>query len=292
MSNLLSLGYPISDVEDIKKYAPSVFSEHANAKLSNRYSFVSTNELLNDFDKLGWKPTHVKQNGQKSYARHIVRLTNDNLGFMDLNNDKVRPQIVIDNSHNGGSSAKLYMGLFRLICTNGLVVSMPGMYTSVKLRHVGIKMDELKKLMEIVINQYKVINTHIDEMQRVIITPEQSEQFVIKAMAVREPHLFINADGTINEQKVTSYIKPMEILQPLRSEDSNNDLWSIFNNIQEHFVKGSFERTNMNGRHTTPHPITNATRNIDYNKKLWDIAESYMLEGAKEVEEVNSLILS
>lgn len=275
---LSSIGYKVATLDEIASYAPSVFASHPSDKVSAKYSFVPTGELLSGFEKLGWTPTHVRQNGRGDYARHMVRLTNESLGFMDLKTDKVRPQIVLDNSHNGASPAQVHMGLFRLVCTNGLVVAMPGMYTSVKLRHMGIDMDELKRLMEIVAEQYTSVGTHIGDMQRHFLTQEQSEDFVIKAMAVREPHVFIKEDGTIDMKKATTIINPTNMIQPIRGEDKRDDLWTVFNVVQERLISGDFDRQTMNGRRTKPRGINNATRHIDFNKKLWEIAESYMTE--------------
>jgi len=273
---LTSIGYKVSTIDEIRNYSPAVFSEHRSPKVSNRYSFVPTDELLMAFESLGWNPTYTRQNGHGQYSRHMVRLINPDLGFMNLKADKVKPQIVIDNSHNGMSPAQLHMGLFRLVCTNGLVIAMPGMYTSVKLRHVGIDMSELKQLMEIVANQYTTVGKHIDDMQQYVLNQDQKEEFVIKAIAAREPHVFVKEDGTIDMKKATTIIKPAQIIEPIRGEDKANDLWSVFNVIQERLVKGEFDRQTMNGRRTKPRGINNASRHIDFNKKLWELAEAYM----------------
>jgi len=273
---LTSIGYKVASIEEISKFSPAAFAPNESPRVSDRYSFVPTVELLDAFDKLGWTPTYTRQNGSGPYARHMVRLTNPDLGFMDLKSDKVKPQIVLDNSHNGMSPAQLHMGLFRLVCTNGLVVAMPGMFTSVRLRHVGIDMKELKQLLEVVANQYTNIGHHIGDMQQVALNQAQKEEFVIKAIAAREPHVFIKDDGTIDMKKATTIIKPQQIFDPLRGEDKRDDLWTVFNVVQERLVKGEFERQTMNGRRTKPRGINNASRHIDFNIKLWQLAEEYM----------------
>lgn len=272
-SPLTTIGYPVATLDDLRNYVPAAFSEQESPKLSDRYSFVSTRDMIEAFDKIGWHPAYAKQQGNTVFARHMVRLTNPDLGFMDLGSDKVKPQIVFDNSHNGSSPAQIHMGLFRLVCTNGLVIAMPGMYTSVKLRHIGIDVNELKQLMNVIAEQYLTVGKHIGEMQQFILNKEQKENFVMKAIANREPHIFINPDGTINVQKVNSIMKPAQVVEPLRSEDAKDDLWSIFNIVQERLVKGEFERSTVNGRKAKPRGITNATRHINFNKVLWNIAE-------------------
>lgn len=277
VSPLTSIGYKVSTIDEIRNHAPSAFSNHESPKLSNRYSFVSTYDILEAFGKINWHPTYAKQNGKGEFARHMIRLANPELGFIDLKSDKVKPQIVLDNSHNGGSPAQIHMGLFRLVCTNGLVVAMPGMFTSVKLRHIGINLEELKQLMNVVADQYTTVGKHIGEMQECILNNDQREEFVIRAIANREQHVFIKEDGTIDVQKVTAIMNPSQIIEPLRGEDKKEDLWTVFNIVQERLVKGEFERRTMNGRKSRPRGITNATRHIDFNKTLWEIAESYFL---------------
>lgn len=281
---LTSIGYRVTTLEDIRNHAPAVLTEHKSPHVSDRYSYVPTYELLEAFDKLGWSPTYVRQQGSSNYSRHMVRLNNPDLGFMPLHRDKVRPQIVLDNSHNGISPAQIHVGLFRLVCTNGLVVAMPGMFTSVRLRHIGIDMKELKELVEVVANQYNIIGSHIGDMQQVVLNKDQQEEFVIRAFAAREPMVFIRDDGTIDMKKATTIVNPSRIIEPVRGEDKNNDLWSTFNIIQERLVKGMFDRQTMNGRRTKPRGINNASRHLDFNIKLWEIAEEYMATPEVDVE--------
>jgi len=276
VNSLTTIGYKVASLDDLCSLVPAAFSAHESPKLSERYSFVPTYDLLTAFDKIGWTPVYGKQQGSGPFARHIVRLNNPDLGFMSLKADKVKPQILLDNSHNGGSPAMVHMGLFRLVCTNGLVIAMPGMYTSVKLRHVGIDIEELKQLMNVVAEQYTTVGKHIGDMQQHVLNSDQRQEFVLKAIAHREPKVFIKEDGTIDVKKVNAIMKPNQIVEPLRGEDVKEDLWTTFNIVQERLVKGEFDRQTLSGRRSKPRGITNAARHLDFNKTLWEIAESYI----------------
>ena len=270
------LGHSTTTLDEIKQYVPAVFTTEPHPKVSDRYSFVSTAQLLESFEKLGWFPHSSRQSGKSIYSRHVVRLNNPSLGFLDLKSDKVKPQVIVDNSHNATSPAMAHMGLFRLVCSNGLVVAMPGMYSSIKLRHIGIDFNELKQLMEIIANQYVQIGKHIGDMQQYTLNQDQKEQFVMKAIAYREPHMFIKEDGTINYTQVKASVNPVTILDPIRGEDKANDLWTVFNLLQERLVKGQFERTSLTGRKSNPRGITNVARNIEFNKVIWSIANEFL----------------
>lgn len=272
------LGHSVSNRDEIKEHAPAVFASGPSEKVSSRYSFISTIELLDAFEKLGWSPHSVKQmgKGNDNYSRHMIRLNNSELGFMDLRKDKVKPQVILDNSHDRTSNVMAHMGLFRLVCSNGLVVSMPGMYSSIKLRHIGIDFKELKQLTEVIANQYLTIGKHIGDMQNTKLLQDQMEEFVIKAIAFRDPGTYLHDDGTINVDEVTTRVNPTRILDPIRGEDTNEDLWTVFNVVQERLIKGNFEKHNPTGRKSSPRGITNASRNIEFNKLLWSIAEEYL----------------
>jgi len=273
---LSSIGFKAATLEEIQQYSPAAFATSKSSNVSEKYSFVPTYELLDAFSKLNWNPTHTRQVGRKLHARHIIRLENPDLGYMDLKSDKVKPHVILDNSHNGTSPAQMHMGLFRLVCTNGLVVAMPGMFTSVKLRHMGIDMEELKQLLEVVANQYNVLGTHIGDMQQRDMNKDEKEEFSIRAIAARDSHIFVKEDGTIDVKKVISLTNPLQLIEPIRGEDRKDDLWSVFNIVQERLVKGEFEKKSTSGRKSKPRVMTNAIRHTNFNRDLWTIAESYM----------------
>lgn len=276
MTNQSTLGYKVESLEDLRKVVPSAFSDAHDPKRSDRYSFLSTQTLVESVMKNGWELDTARQNGRSPYSRHMIRFKNDSLGLIDVRSDKLRPQVILDNSHNGSSYAQFHMGIFRLICTNGLVVSLPGAYSNMKIRHMGADTLEIKRILEETIEHYVNVSANIRNMQEVILTNDQREEFAIRAVAYREPHLFVKEDGTIDYKKVTASTPPSNILTPLRPEDSGNDLWRTFNVVQEHTVKGGYERRSESGRISTTKGMTNAARNVKFNKTLWELAESYM----------------
>ena len=273
---LTSIGYPVKTLEELRQYAPAVFANKPAEGVTKNYSFIPTAEFVKNILDLGWELHSAKQNGPNPYSRHMVRFTNPSMGYFNLKGDNVKPQIILDNSHNRASSAQLHMGLFRLVCTNGLVIAMPGMYTAVKFRHMAVDKEELRKILTVAGEQYLVVGEHIDEMQQVKMLADEQEEFAIKAIASREPHMFINEDGTINVKKVTASTNPLEIIKPIRGEDRADNLWTTFNVIQEKMIKGGYNRITGSGRQSTTRGVTNAVREVGLNKELWGIAETYM----------------
>jgi len=275
---LLSIGYRINSTEDLKKMAPAAFSRTVSPILTDRYSYFSTEDFLQAFEKLGWEPYSVKQNGCNPYSRHIIRLLNPEMGFIPVKGDKIRPQLIIDNSHDGFTKAQIHLGLFRLVCTNGLVLAIPGLSTNVKWLHIGIDQKEMIEMLAETAEQYRQVGSHVSNMQQISLNEDQKQEFAIKAVAYRDPRKFILEDGTINESAIHSTLDIHDIYEPVRPQDEADDLWTLFNVVQERTIKGMFEMTSPKGRKSSPRVITNGKRNLEYNKKLWTLAESFMPE--------------
>jgi hypothetical protein len=277
-SELTSVGYIIKSQDDLQRLVPAAFSRSFAADLTDRYSYFSTQAFLEAFEKLGWAPYSAKQNGGNIHSRHMIRMMNPDMGFIPVKGDKIRPQLIIDNSHDGFSKAQIHLGLFRLVCSNGLVIAIPGLSTNVKWLHVGVNQKEMIEIIAETAEQYRTVGAHVTNMQQVQLAEEQKQDFAVKAVAYRDPQKFINEDGTINESKIHGMMDIADIYEPVRPQDESDDLWTLFNVVQERTVKGMFETTSPKGRKSSPRVITNSKRNLEYNKKLWTLAESYLAE--------------
>lgn len=267
-------GYKVETLEDLQDVAPAAFSEQHNR--SGVYSFLPTTDILEKLQKLGWELTYAKQQGRSQYSRHIIRLTNPELGYMPLKNDRVRPQLILDNSHNGGSSAQLHMGLLRMVCESELVIAIPSLYNNIKFRHMGLDFEELKDILAKMAEQYKIVGQHIAEMQEVVLSEEQQIEFAKKGAAYRDPRRYINDDGTINHKNLDEAIDAKVLLDPMRGGDRPTTLWDTFQTVREWLIKGGFIQKSEKGRNSRSKAINNAVRQINLNKTLWALAEEYL----------------
>jgi hypothetical protein len=51
-------------LDQVKQIAPSVFATSAKSDLSNKYVFVPTMDIMENFVNQGWELSSVKQNGK------------------------------------------------------------------------------------------------------------------------------------------------------------------------------------------------------------------------------------
>jgi hypothetical protein len=64
-----------------------------------------------------------------------------------------------------------------------------------------------------------------------------------------------------------------EILNPLRNEDQGDDLWRVFNVVQEKMMRGGVTYKSARGRSTSLKGIKSIQASNKLNTKLWETAE-------------------
>jgi len=246
--------------ELIKSIAPSVFATEPASKMTNKYSFVPTDQVIGFFEQEGWNISSVSQSGKGQHALHEIKFRNSQLPAVG----DTLVEAVIRNSHNGTSGFSLGAGLYRLVCSNGLIVP-----TSVSerfnIRHKSFTLDEVKELTENFSKKLPKIEESVSKMMRRILSTDEKIDFVKKASKFRW------ATGSM---PTTMNIE--DILAPLRKEDSEDNLWTTFNLVQEKFVRGGVEYKTKTGRNSSLRSLKNIVSVNYVNTKLWETAESML----------------
>ena len=262
--------------DEMKTKAPYIFADKpTNGGVSERYTMASTETVIDDMAKLGWGVTDCKQQraNKRSNIRsfHMVSLQNPNV-YIEENGEIVAyPRIILTNSHDGFHSFKFMIGVFRLCCSNGLVIATQE-FANVAIRHINYDFEELRKVVAQAVEATKKNVEVMNVMQKTELSEEQKADFATKAVAIRK-------GIKENEKKpILSDDEVKEILEPVRKEDEGNDLWSVYNVLQEKMMKGDFHfgKTKL-GKNRKARPITGAAKDIEVNQRLFETASSYLL---------------
>lgn len=253
--------------EEILAKAPAVLSTTTADNVSKQYVHVPTVTLIEDMEKLGWQVVDVKQGsgrkkGRSEHRKHMVTFRNSEIVMKAEDGETVYPQILLTNSHDGLSAFQFRAGLFRLVCTNGLVVSTKD-FGSLRILHKGYSFDSLKSAIMGLVEQLPVTVETLNRFREVILTEDQKIEFALKALGIR-----------FGERGME--VAPEELLKPVREEDAGNDLWVVFNVVQEKMIRGGFSYKANTGRNKTARPLKNLTRDIQVNEQLYALAESYI----------------
>lgn len=262
----------------MRHYAPAIFTEEPSAKVSDKYTFLNTMDVVKNMENMGWTVSHVSSKGKDIHGQHMVRFYHKDLQTRIQGTDAMRPQVVFINSHDGTMRAKFNVGLFRLVCTNGLVVGEKGAHDSFSLKHIYNDPSTFMELTQQLHEKYARIFPTISDMQERVLTREEQEVLAYIALTLRDSKYLKEDKITPDFDKINSLHSIQGILRPTRAEDANPTLWNTFNNLQEKLIKGNFYKYREAGKQNRqPRAITDAKRNIDFNAKLWTASNALLV---------------
>mgnify|MGYP001767777340 CR=1 FL=1 len=124
--------------------APSIFASGPMLGVSGRYTFVPTARILDGLREHDWVPVEAEQQRIRTEARfgfqkHMIRFRrSEQMETLDEWN----VELVLVNSHDGGCAYQLHAGIFRRVCSNGLVLS-EGSFEAIRFRHAGLDANEV-----------------------------------------------------------------------------------------------------------------------------------------------------
>lgn len=266
--------------DDIRRVCPmALHTTPTNPDVSDKYVHANTMTVVEDLAKLGWFPVQAKQCRNKKNSSgirsfHMIAFQNPDVKITKTldNGEKIvdtYPRIILTNSHDGFNSFKFMVGLFRLICSNGLVVCNNQM-VDMSIRHINYDFEELRKIVASAIKQVPDIVNTMNDMRNVMLTDEQKTALATEVVKIRK--------GVEDDENYIVDAEVVEdILTPVRNEDNGNDLWTIFNICQEKMIKGGFGFRSATNKLRKQRGITSIKKDMDFNQRLWQTASQYLM---------------
>lgn len=250
--------------DQMARMAPSIFAETPSHDVSNRYQFIPTINVVRNLQHEGWFPTKVQEcrvrsDENRGFQKHLIRFSRKE---MILNGERI--ELVLVNSHNRTAAYQLMVGVYRLICSNGLIVG--DTFNKVSVKHINFDPNEIIEASFQIAENASQISDSLNEMKAIDLTQPERKIYAESAALVLYDDL---KDCPFDSDK---------LLRPKRYQDHNrNDLWHTFNIVQENIMKGKIrgQKQNENGqlKKTSTRKITSIDRNIKINKALWNLTE-------------------
>ncbi|QII84191.1 DUF945 domain-containing protein [Bordetella hinzii] len=265
---------PVALTDDqIHRIAPSVFAEGKHESRSDRYTFIPTIDVLNGLRREGFEVVSATQGrtripGKAEFTRHMLRLRRIQ-DVAEFVGDEY-PELVLVNSHDGTSGYQLSAGMYRLVCSNGLVVSS-SLAEQISVHHKGdIVRDVIEGAFNVVDGFARIIDAK-DEMKA--ITLSAPEQTVLARAAIVAKYGEPDANNRFIAHKGGFPVTADQVLTPRRRDDNTADLWTTFNRVQENLIKGDLSSVSASGRRQRTRAVKGISENINLNRALWQLAE-------------------
>ena len=194
-------------------------SEIEKLGLSKHYSFVPTMRVVNDLRTLGYEVTDAVQvkarkKTTNGYQKHMITLEHPKY---KVEGSEEYPQILLTNSHDGGNAFSLSAGIFRLVCSNGLVIKTED-YGTARLVHKGYSFEAVQELVKQFEETMGEVLTKITAMKKVELTKAQQIEFAKKAALLRF------TAKSYNEDNIADVVDIDDLLNVERKEDAGNGL--------------------------------------------------------------------
>ena len=242
----------------------SIRQTHKNPfTTSEKYRFIPTTQVLDILADSGWSPVTATQARvlnpeHDGYQRHMVRLRNENLARDLVDVGDVIPEIVLVNSHGGGSSFQLHAALLEKVCTNGLIVDRPA--ADYRIPHVGYADSKAEEVIKAVVELFPHVLASRSAWQSLLLNPEEQQAFARRAAFLR-----------FGERATT--VDPTEMLRVRHAGQSGPTLWNTFNVVQEATIRGGVRRWHPSRMWVASRSVNAIGDTIRLNRALWRLSE-------------------
>ena len=240
------------------------------ADVSSRYTFINTMDVVAQMMDSGLVPVRkhvynkrVSRAGAQETAFHMVAFQPKSYAEGDFNAPVggVVPEVRMYNSHDRTSRFGLELGLFRKVCSNGMIVRENG--ASVSFRHMQNEVFDAGIIAKQMLDKFQGQFDVIERMVKRVLTPVEALDYA-NAVTVALPwsqHRTVQAEA---------------LLEVRRPEDKASNLWSVMNRVQENYIKGGPQVADSRGYMRTLRPITSIMADRAINHAVWDMANQVL----------------
>lgn len=234
--------------------------------VSERYNVIPTMDVITEFQRFGFDlqdttMANVANSEKQGYQKHMVRMSTGEKLFGEMRTD-----VIINNSYDGTKALHIRVGMFRFVCSNGMVVGH-NLIPSLQIKHNNNSWQELvAEFIDTYEEKYIVQKEWIANMKDHRLSYDDIEELALKALAARHSDKRIQND----------FVDPMEINLAHRKEDRGMYSWETYNRMQENLVNGYYSKYNNEGKIQKAKVMTNVDELIRFNVELSEIFAEQM----------------
>ena len=225
-----------NDINKLSAFIPSLNKDwRDNQHIKSKPFQIESLDAVREFQRQGWNVVGALENRSKNrkIANHFIKMEHPDFKIL---NKKGRTEAVatmnIQNSCNGSKPMELDLGAYRQVCSNGLVAHTS--YSSAKVPHSEKGQYSLQEILTDLGIRTQGVMEEFNRLKEKHLSPAEAMDLAMQAADIR-----FGKDHRIDVS---------QLLNTVREEDKGDDVWTVFNRIQENL--------------TQPHRITDRSGNI------------------------------
>lgn len=219
-------------------------------RIKQKEFYIPTIDVIKKLQKEGWllKGVDEQRGITRKITNNYVQMHHPDFAIKNKHGkDEAFSSITISNSCSGNQPLQMGLGAYRMVCSNG-AIRYDEQGESEKIKHTEINYRDLDRFVNNINNKAQDVIIQLNTWKQKDMTLEQMKDLAYKAAVLR----FKENDKNFNPEK---------LLQVNREEDKGNDLWSVFNRIQENLT----------------HDVNNKQTDIWLNQQLFKMAENELI---------------
>jgi hypothetical protein len=249
-----------NDLNKLQAFIPSLDKGwRDNQRIKSKDFQIETLDAIEGFQKEGWSinGAYEQRGNDRRISSHMIKMSHPDFG---VKNNKGQTEAIatlnISNSCNGSKPIEMDLGAFRQVCSNGLMAHTS--YSHEEVKHTEKGFFSLPDIMSKLNSKVSTVMNEFNKLKDVELDPSKAIALAVSAAESR----FGKNHG----------INVAQLLNVVREEDEGNDLWSVYNRIQENVTQSS-RIFNPEGKLITG--INNPFEDRRVNKELFQLAHAY-----------------
>jgi hypothetical protein len=218
-------------------------------KIKQKEFYIPTLDVVSKLQNEGWKIQGVDEARAKNrkIVSNYVQMQHPDFAVKNSKGqDEAIASLTISNSCSGNKPLQLDLGAYRQVCSNGLV-AFDAASESSKIQHTRINARDLDLFIHGLSNKSDKLIKEINDMKDKNMSYDQIRSFAYNAAKLR----FSEEDDKFDIDA---------LLKVNRVEDESNDVWTVFNRIQENLT----------------YDVKNKEEDIKLNKYLYELVNREM----------------
>ena len=216
-------------------------------KIKQKEFYIPTLDLVTKLQNEGWRLSGVAEHRARNrkITNNYIQMQHPDFAVQNKQGkNEAFTSITLSNSSNGAQPLQMSLGMFRQVCSNGLI-AYDQHAESENIKHTEINYRDLDRFVNTMNSKANKLLTEVNEMKHRGISMKDLRKLATEAYLLRYNNLEeINIDDLFAVNRV---------------EDESNDLWTVFNRIQENLT----------------HDITNMKEDIRLNQQLFKLVETF-----------------
>ena len=245
----------------------AVLERTTGYNVSERYNVINTMDVIQQFERFGFELNSIDagniRNVEKAGAqKHMVRMAADFKMAGGL-----KPEVIIHNSYDGTKALNIRIGIFRFVCSNGLIAGH-NLVPNLQILHSNNNWaEQINEFIDGYEEKHRLQEDWVREMEGRKMSLDEAYFMAEEALKIRH----------YDQRIINDAVDPLELLLVKRREDKGDSAWLRYNVMQEHLVQGEYKKYDNDGSLRKAKIMTNVDELVRFNVELSDLFAKHMV---------------